>query len=74
MYEKQSHRLEKAYKRTLLRVPDHAHHLDPEKIFYDPERKWLGVEWPENGQLTVHLLTDEESDRWLRGEEITKDA
>jgi hypothetical protein len=58
--------------RLVIRVPDHTHHLDPESKFYEPQRRWLGIEWP-NGQLMVHLMTYEESSRWLNGEEIKKD-
>ena len=58
--------------RLVIRVPNDAHHLDPTSKFYSPEQSWLGIEWV-NSSLTVHLMTYEESDRWLRGEEFTKD-
>lgn len=58
--------------RLVIRVPDHAHHLDPSSRFYSPNRRWMGIEWP-NGQLTVYSMTYEESFRWLQGEEPWRD-
>ena len=64
-------RIQETPERLVIRVPDHTHHLGPESKFYEPQRQWLGIEWP-NGQLTVHLMTYEESESWLHGEEPRK--
>lgn len=65
-------RLTHTPERIVVPIPQTAHDRSKGFKFYSPDRVWLGIEWPD-GNLTVHTLTDEESERWLNGEDIHRE-
>lgn len=65
----ESFRAEKVYDRIVFPVPENAYHLDASNKYANPDKKWVGIHWPD-GLFTIVLMNEEESERWLKGEDL----
>jgi hypothetical protein len=63
--------LPNAPERLVMPVPDTAYHLQPTVQHYSPEKRWVGIHWPD-GNFTVQLLEEDQVDPWLNGQDIDR--